>query len=425
MDFDGQRLQPIRNQVEVLNGQSFRDAVLSARIQPMLAATTVDELLAAVGSAKLSLETLGTNPTFTIKRGEPSAADGVLGVRTVVDLTQCRPAHALSLYTRASNDLYQISGRWALANKLGLGDLLEFSAKTQPEPHTLAAGRAALTTPMPLGRGLVTVSGFFFNENCTWASHSLATHGVAAELRVPWLANVQFMTGVRAVARNIHSISDRAGDVVRAAAGISSLKVSALAELRHSGKFHAAQASLEAAGVPGDTRHIKAQAGIDADLPLTPGRELVLSFSGNAGFIGSSDDKPKICDQFLLGGPSNLLGFERNKVRAQGATDDDYIGGQAFYTSRIALLSKLPFKALSPLRLKTQVDAGVLKQRSGNDIVKCASDMIGSSAALSTASGLTYRSPYANFDVLYVMPVRGHGEFARSAIHVGAELNLD
>lgn len=425
MDFEGQQLQPISNQVEVLNGQSFRDVVLKPRIEPLLAAQTVGELLSVIPNAELGLEALGTKPTFNIERAAKQPLHGPYAVRTVVDLTNARPPNAVGLSTKVLDDLYAVSGRWKLANRLGLGDLLQLSATMQPEPHSLASGRAALTVPTPLGRSHLTFSGFFFNEDRTWASHALATHGVSAELNVPWVAGFHFKAGAQAVARNIHSISDTASDIVRAAAGNSSLKVSALAQLTHISTYHALKAQIETAGKPGDTKHVKAEGEALVDIPLTPGDELVLSFKANAGFLGSNDDKPKICDQFLLGGPANVLGFERNKLRAQGQTSEDFTGGQAYYTSRIALLSKLPLMHVSPLRLKAQVDAGVLQQKSGNDIVKCASSLLNTNAALSSSAGLTYKSEKASFDVLYVLPVRGEGEIARSAIHVGAELNLD
>lgn len=426
-ELDQQVTRPITNEVEVLNGASYRDVVLQPRIKPLLEAETVGQLLGRLDSVKQSFETFGAAPAFAfgLAGAKPagSSPSDVLALKTVVDLTRTRPDHSAELSSRIARDRYNLEGRWKASNRLGLGELFQLSAQAQPNPYSLAAGSASVVSPVPLGRSLFHLKGFFFNEDRKWASHSLASHGVAADLRVPLASNLVFRGGAQAIARNVHSISEKAGDVVRAAAGSSSLKVSAIAELSNTGACHSARAFFEAAGQPGDTQHLKSVAELAYTLPLTKTRAVVLDVEGRAGYIHSDDEKPKLCDNFLIGGPESVLGFKRYSLGPRDA--GDFIGGQAFYTARATLLSRLPFHKVSPLRLKAQADAGVLRAHSAADWRSNVQDLAASPASASASAGLAYASERAKFDVLWVVPLRSSpSDILQPGLHVGAELNL-
>lgn len=422
--FDNQTLKPISNEVEVLDGQSYRDAILKNRIKPILEATTIKGLLDVLEPVKQGLETLGTEPSFTFsKSGRKLEDPNVLSMKTVVDLTKCRPPHATRLHIKAIEERYSVGGEWLLSNRMGLGEQVQLQARLQPEPYSLASGAASVESPTPIGQGLVKLTGFFFNEDRVWSSYALASHGLSAELRVPWIANFLFKSGVHAVARHVHSINEGASDTIRAAAGTSSLKVSAAAELSHKGAYHNALAMIEAAK-PGDTQHIKSVCSLDLKFPLTPGKELELDLSGQTGYISSENDKPKLCDNFLIGGPGSILGFKPFCVGPHDGSD--YIGGQAFYTSRFAILGKIPSrKASSPLRLKAQIESGVLRANSSETLSSNLKSLLGDRATISSSAGLTYKTDRAAFDILYVLPVQGgDAEVRQQGIHIGAELNL-
>lgn len=422
--FDNQTSKAISNEVEVLDGQSYRDGILKNRIKPILEATTIKGLLDVLEPTKQGLQTLGTEPFFTFTKSDRTLENpNVLSMKTLVDLTKCRPSHATQLHIEAIEERYNVGGEWILSNKLGLGERVQLQARLQPKPYCLASGAASIESPTPIGRGLVKLTGFFFNEDRVWSSYAFASHGLSLELKVPWIANFIFKGGAHAVARHIHSINEGASDTIRAAAGTSSLKVSASAELSHKGAYHNALAMIETAK-PGDTQHLKSVGSLDVNFPLTPRRELELDLRGQIGYISSENNIPKLCDNFLIGGPGSIIGFKPFCVGPHDGSD--YIGGQAFYTSRLAILGKIPYKkAASPLRMKAQIELGVLRTNSSDTMGSNLRSLLEERATSSSSIGLTYKTDRASFDILYVLPGQGgDAEVRQQGIHIGAQLNL-
>ena len=102
------------------------------------------------------------------------------------------------------------------------------------------------------------------------------------------------------------------------------------------------QFSTEVAGLGGDIGFVKNELTVQTN--WTPHECLTFQLGLQSGLLRGVNNEMKIniADQFFLGGPLNLRGFE---MRGCGPRDDGYsIGGDAYWAAALHLYTPLPFR---------------------------------------------------------------------------------
>lgn len=416
LSLEGHKDHPVVNEVEVLNGQSFSNVLLAPRIEPLLKARTVAEVVSSLDPVTRSLSVFGF-PRFSIDlRG---AGDGpVLPLKTLVDLSLTHPSQTLKALAITSTERNGAHAQYSLFNKLGLAETLQVSGLLQSGPYEVDSGSAGLSVPMPIGAGRFFLDGFFFNENRSWASHAFASHGLRSFIEVPAVhaENVRAQFGCEVVSRNIHSIADGAADAIRKMAGRNLVKVAAVARLLHP----LFELNTEIAGGPGDARHVKAWGSLGHLLHL--GQYISIKSGASAGYIYGNTSP---LDNFYIGGASRgFYGFEPNTVGSHDGSD--CLGGQSFWKSSAALLLSLPWRKLSSLRLTGLVNAAGNELNQEADAQANIKNLIARMPTVGIAGGLTYITSPAEFELLYEKPVFGNtGALPREGWYLGVSLSLE
>ena len=99
--------------------------------------------------------------------------------------------------------------------------------------------------------------------------------------------------------------------------------------------------TTEYAGIGGNVNFLKNEAQFQANVPLRDDVVFQASFYG--GILKSLGNKPaSLCDNFFLGGPMSLRGFETRGVGPQAGRNA--IGASTYWAGGLHLFAPLPFK---------------------------------------------------------------------------------
>lgn len=416
LSLEGHQEHAIINEVEVLNGQAFSNVLLAPRIEPLLKARTVAELVSSIDPVTRSLGVFGF-PKFSVDlRG---AGDGpALPLKTIVDLRLTHPSQALAALAITSTERNGARAQYRLFNKLGLAETLEVSGLLQSGPYQLGSGSTGISIPMPIGAGRFFLDGFFLNEDRPWSSHAFASHGLSSFIEVPAVhaENVRTQFGCEVISRNVHSIADGAADAVRKMAGRNLVKVAAVARLLHP----IFDLNAEIAGGPGDARHVKAWGSLAHSLHLGP--YVSIKTGASAGYIHGNTSP---LDNFYIGGASRgFYGFEPNTVGSHDG--NDCLGGQSFWRGSAAFLFALPWRKLSALRLTGLVNAAGNELHQRTDAHSNIKKLLNTLPTVGVAGGFTYLTSPAEFELLYEKPITGSsGAITREGWYLGVSLSLE
>lgn len=165
--------------------------------------------------------------------------------------------------------------------------------------------------------------------------------------------------------------------------------------------------SNDLAGLGGDVRYLRSNAGFDSYFPLTRDG-LVFNVSGEAGYIFGFGQDVRISDRFFVGG-HNLRGFQTGGIGARDRMNDA-LGGNFMAVGTVQLSFPLPF--LPPeleLRGRTFTDIGYLNEvddrpRAGEPIRQ--SNVVRASVGV----GVTWVSPLGPLAVDFAVPVQKASE---------------
>lgn len=415
LELSSHRLTPVLNTVEVDYKYDVSEWVLRSRVKPLLDAQTIGGVLDNLDSVAKAMSPFGAIQ-YKLDLQEAFQPGRPLKLLTTVKVLESRPTLPFSVSAVTSTDLCGLTGTGTFFNRFGLGESLDVSAAFQPEPYALGSGTAALKVPLLLpgaSNALFSSKVYFFNQDRPWSSYKLASHGVSSQIDFPGEA-VSASVGVEAVARHVHSVADAASDIVRSAAAGPATKASLFGTLT-SGPV---TLSGEVAGKPGDTSYTKVLA------TLSQARNLVAPLSGEIfGQFGYIDGKSSVLDNFVLGGPGSVYGFELNRMGPKDGKD--FVGAQSFYRGRVSLESSLPWRPSSPLRLVGLLNGAAMQLNKGKTVADNCSELLKISPSLAAAAGISYKTPAAQFELLYLHPMHSSpGESVRSGIYLGLGLNF-
>ena len=90
--------------------------------------------------------------------------------------------------------------------------------------------------------------------------------------------------------------------------------------------------------MPNSARYLKAEAHTEANLPTFAG--IILSLTGQAGYLHSLSDQSNPLDRFLLGGPTSLRGFSLWGISPRDRNCS--LGANTYWASGAHLYSPLP-----------------------------------------------------------------------------------
>ncbi|XP_014246815.1 sorting and assembly machinery component 50 homolog [Cimex lectularius] len=98
--------------------------------------------------------------------------------------------------------------------------------------------------------------------------------------------------------------------------------------------------STELAGLGGNIGFLKNEANFQYNYPLYK-KDVVFQLGLNAGHLYNFGSELSLADNFFLGGPQSLRGFEARAVGPQ--KDDNFLGGKMYYAAGLHLYTPLPF----------------------------------------------------------------------------------
>ncbi|KAK9505857.1 hypothetical protein O3M35_009829 [Rhynocoris fuscipes] len=96
----------------------------------------------------------------------------------------------------------------------------------------------------------------------------------------------------------------------------------------------------EYSGIGGNVSFLKNEGNLQFNVPFLR-RELIFQLSVNLGHIHEFDNVA-VCDNFFLGGPMSLRGFEFRSVGP--SSNNNFTGGKMYWSSGLHLYTPLPFK---------------------------------------------------------------------------------
>uniref|UniRef100_A0A0A9XMK2 Sorting and assembly machinery component 50 n=1 Tax=Lygus hesperus TaxID=30085 RepID=A0A0A9XMK2_LYGHE len=97
---------------------------------------------------------------------------------------------------------------------------------------------------------------------------------------------------------------------------------------------------LEYSGLGGNINFLKGELGMQWNVPIF--KDVVFQVGYNVGHMYKWDESHTVADNFYLGGPLDVRGFEFRSLGPQ--KDGDFVGGSTYYAGSLHIYSPLPFK---------------------------------------------------------------------------------
>lgn len=98
--------------------------------------------------------------------------------------------------------------------------------------------------------------------------------------------------------------------------------------------------TVEYSGLGGNIRFLKGDLGLQWNFPVT--KDVVFQVGYNFGHMYKWDESHTIADNFFLGGPLDVRGFDFRSLGPQ--KDGCFVGGSTYYAGSLHIYSPLPFR---------------------------------------------------------------------------------
>lgn len=266
-----------------------------------------------------------------------------------------------------------------------------------------------------------------------------------------------FEGGIEAVQRTVTSISDDTSESVRATEGTISNKTSVFSRFTidrrdnpvYPTEGYKVECQSELAGViggstvPSDVSYLKATGAASYSKSLDPvNNNLIFNMHAGSGLLwtynkGEKGSQSSMFDRFYLGGKSSgpeslLYGYQYNGLGPKDSFDS--VGGDAFSVGSLSFLGKLPKLSsthpLSPLRFMLFFSGASLvpvsHSEGGSGSLKSSLVDIFSKPSTCAGAGLVYKTPQAQLELVYSVPLRSREEdWARKGLQFTAGLEVD
>ncbi|AOW03575.1 surface antigen-domain-containing protein [Yarrowia lipolytica] len=438
--------RPVEVEAVEVTGISLRDPFLKrqlrALLQPGLTVKSLFDGVEVVSEKLAAVPVLSdVNISLDSKPSEKLAKLGGISVKATISAIQkdaCNLTLASQLRDDDANAIIQVThpnfwnGSETVFARATFGTL------------TTRSYSGSVTIPIGLpGSPLWTVAGYLSRANVPSASHQQILKGVKCALTKTTGTNTVLQAGVEQSFRTVTEVGEAASDAVRAAAG-DSAKTSAFfaaANDTRDDPFFPTSGRLlsvlaENAFKPNDS----ARGLVHSDVAFqrivaraegsvaTPDKDVVFNYGLSAG---STRGAVPLLDRFYMGGVPGLSddlhtlntvslpGFSRHGLGPKDGRDS--VGGQSFAKAGVSVFTAVPrLISTSPLKLHFFANAGHLSNE--QHLLKTlqqAPDNFSASAGV----GFVYRSPQAQFDLTWAIPVQQRtGDVVRPGGSIGLSL---
>lgn len=371
--------------------------VLRSHIQPLLSASTVEELVDAADRCQAGLMATGVFADVAL------SLDGDMVVHLSLPAAKRFVARTGTSFGNSEGSGYF---RGTVRNLMGCAETI--NVDTSVGTRTRSSHLLDMSVPVMLG-WKAEILGYASEKIVDWASHKAQVRGATMRL-----VHAHHSFGVDAVLRSVYATKLRPSDSVRQFAG-HAFKLSAFHnwtawDTRNHSLLPTSGSNfrLHSEAVAGDHPYIKTQAWFHQGFQLYKG--ITATASAQAGMLYPLTPRGShIMDRFTLGGPLDIRGFRLNCLGPQDR--QDFIGGNSLAAVGLSLYAPLPRVKTDALKLHTFCNAGTL---GGFSL-----------PSLSSGFGIIYARPDVRFELNLAMPLVLHkGEGAHKGIQFGVGLEF-
>ncbi|ANB12840.1 SAM complex subunit SAM50 [Sugiyamaella lignohabitans] len=408
------------------DSESFREGFFQTQLDPLFQESTLSGLLSRLQTTVNRLKAFGVHKSIAVKLDLDKGIDDnneKLDLKAILSVEQA-DAHWLKVSSITRQDEAGLILSSGINNLFGGAESISIDALFNTRPRDVSSYAVNFATPVlgsPFTKAII--SGKVSSQTLPWASHSQVIKGFSGRLvnnSVCSKANAPITreVGFEAVNRSVVGVGAAASDIIRASSG-DNLKVSVSGSasidsrdsIYYPTKGFSAAVTGEVAGsilgLPGDVSFIKTSLLASTAYSLDPINDrIVLNFSAGSGILHG--EKTTILDRFYLGGAKDIYGFQYNGL---GPKDEgDIIGGHGFAIGNISAYAKLPRLANdSPLRAIFLFNGASLvaapTSEGATSPLKSLVQNIFSNPSTGAGVGLTYRSPNAQVELIYSVPL--------------------
>lgn len=327
-----------------------KDDIITSQVKELFKAHNFDDVIAKTYNVRRRLEALGCFKNIDVyidtSQGPDSTPEGVEVTFTVRELRRIKG----SITTAVGNNEGSVTISTEAPNILGRGERLnaEYSYGTKNSNHI----NVSAIKPFFDSRHqkVLTTSIFRTSGDFPWSGYKLGNKGFLINLSVSQgrrsniMHNFQYEADIRnvtATKQAAFQVREQCGPTLKSA-------------IRHIFSVDKRDATLfpsrgslieltsEVAGLGGNVGFIKNELNLQTNWTIFD--YLTFQLGIQSGFLRgiSNDLQINIVDQFFLGGPLNVRGFE---MRGCGPrSDGNALGGDLFWASALHLYTPLPFR---------------------------------------------------------------------------------
>ncbi|KAL1123130.1 hypothetical protein AAG570_002218, partial [Ranatra chinensis] len=318
-------------------------------VRDLFSVDNFEDMLAKVHAVRGKLANLGCFKNISILIDVSSGPGATAhGYEVTYQVNELKRVHG-GLTTHVSNNEGLLTLTMGLPNMWGRGE--ELKGEYNCGSRKTKTFNLSLVKPFISKRDVVGTASLFQNV-MEWpvSGYKLIDRGVLLDLAFASLPKVKHNLQWEGSWRELGIGNRYSSFEIRKDAG-NTLK----SALRHIVKYDArdstifpscgtlASLSTEFAGLGGNVGFLKNEFAVQANLPLFS-EDFVLQGSFNAGIMNPVDEnkQPFVCDNFFLGGPLTLRGFDLRGVGPQA--DGNFIGAKVFWSGALHLYTPLPFR---------------------------------------------------------------------------------
>ncbi|BES91824.1 Sorting and assembly machinery [Nesidiocoris tenuis] len=323
-----------------------KSPLLNYAISPLFSAKSFEEVIKTTHEVRTHLNRLGIFKKIAIdietSKGPESSPYGYEVTFHVheVDLM------SVALSTQLANNEALLSVRGSLTNVLGKAEGLrgEYSYGTlKTNNMALIMSKPFLTKLEPVG------SASIFRNDSDWpvSGYRLRDTGMMLDLALSVTSQMRHNLQYEVDWRQLYPSSKYAAFEVREDAGHklkSALRHILTLDRRDNPIFPVSgtmlKTTVEYSGLGGNINFLKGDLAMQWNVPLI--KDVILQAGCNVGHMYKWDESHTVADNFFLGGPLDIRGFNFRSLGPQN--DGNFVGGSTYYAASLHIFSPLPFR---------------------------------------------------------------------------------
>lgn len=422
---------PIRvRNVQVTNGESFRDNFLKLQLRPLLARNlyTLADLFAAIDASYVCLQKHQTleNCLVLLHQLPRKPWQTHRNTLEVVPVFKLIPQKRFFAKTGTNVGNGEGDGyiQFQLRNIFGGAEVVTFDAVTGTKTPALYL----FGYSQPLfndARFLWNTLAFINTRKLDAVQSTVDTKGMTSKLLTRFDLPINYTLSWENCWRSLSNQTSRSLEVMAQLHNTLKSAILATAEYdtRNSHVFPTAgrymRLGLERSGLLSRSSVAFTKIVWEAQAAQTLGEKHSLLFSGRAGALfGVKDGQSNILDRFNAGGPNDVRAFSLNGL---GPKDNNSsMGGDYFVSAGVSLLSQIPKYPESNFKLLQFVNIG----RIFSDTLELRNSF-SRNYSIGIGSGILYIHPMARFELNLVLPISASStDYVRKGLQYGVGVSF-